>query len=103
MAARGGSRPGAGRKPKITGPVAQGREIARDVFEAINKTERTEVKRWLELLDSQPYEALAYLTNRKYGKAINRSEDKILFDSNAPLVVKIEHIGAYNSAPAKAK
>lgn len=101
--ANGGRRPGAGRKPKPKLPKTD-RNIARAVLDAIDKTDRPVLKRWLELVDSQPLETLRYLTDRDEGRAIQRQEDKILFDPNQPLRVQIEHIGgSKNTAAAKAK
>lgn len=101
--ANGGRRPGAGRKPKPKIPKAN-RNVAAEVFAEIDKTSRNRVKRWLELLDSQPLETMRYLTDRDEGRALQRQEDKIVFDPDQPLKVLVEHIGGTShKAAAKTK
>jgi hypothetical protein len=113
VGARGGAGRGQGRKPKPKVNGFASKDIAEQVLalKAPPKHEdgcMCELCGWWELLAAHDINIRGtnrrYLTDRKYGRAMQRAEDKIIFDPNQPLRVQIEHIGgSHNKAAAKAK
>jgi hypothetical protein len=97
--ARGGERAGAGRKPKPKLTLKANKDAATKVLASLEKTDKTEEKRWLELLNALDlrlrFDALKYLTDRRDGRPMQlvRAEGEIEHDHSGEVKVTVEFIG----------
>jgi hypothetical protein len=96
MAAKGGKRAGAGRKPSTIKGVV--RKLPRESAELILAEIKANQK-WLELAASDDerivLDTLKYLTDRAHGKAAQSVDMKHSSDEDSPMQMRVEivHIG----------